>query len=386
MPKSTSRSQLTSGVAHVSASPRRFASTVRAVMVLAVVAGVTAGVPASPAWATTTGCSGGGTFTITDNVVSAGSLCTGTASIPSTVTSIAADAFKDNKLLTSVEFAENSELLTISWKAFNGSGLTRILIPKSVTEIGSFSLSTTALTSVTFEAGSALKTIYDAAFLNTGLKSVVIPKSVETITGFAFKESVFLTSVTFEGNAPTTFGNEVFKGVATNATVTVGLAATGFEPVDSEGLWEGLFLVRAATPSVPVAAVSGPVGPVLACMPGGPPMVAGASVTCTVTSGDPGIDILWRAAYNPVFAEAGVTLDASGSGTFSFTVPAAALGQPITVELVDWSAPVSIGVAGGPVPTSVPSGGGPVPVWSLVVLALAGGLALRRKSAVGVRG
>jgi hypothetical protein len=53
---------------------------------------------------------------------------------------------------------------------------------------------------------------------------------------------------------------------------------------------------------------------------------------------------------------------------------------------VDWLAPVSIGVAGGPVPTSVPSGGGPVPVWSLVVLALAGGLVLRRMSTVSVRG
>jgi hypothetical protein len=112
----------------------------------------------------------------------------------------------------------------------------------------------------------------------------------------------------------------------------------------------------------------------------------GRTITCTVTGGDPGIDVLWRAAYNPVFAEAGVTLDASGTGEFSFTVPAAALGQELTVELVEWLAPVSLGVAGGPVPTSVPSGGGPVPVWSLVMLALAGGLVLRRMSAVGVRG
>jgi hypothetical protein len=102
--------------------------------------------------------------------------------------------------------------------------------------------------------------------------------------------------------------------------------------------------------------------------------------------GDPGIDILWRAAYNPVFAEAGVTLDGSGTGEFSFTVPAAALGQSVTVELVEWLAPVSLGVVGGPVPSSVPSGGGPVPAWSLVLLALAGGLVLRRMAAVGVRG
>jgi len=129
---------------------------------------------------------------------------------------------------------------------------------------------------------------------------------------------------------------------------------------------------------------STPSPPSVSCAP--LPLVPGASVTCTITGGDPGIDIFWQAAYNPVFAGAGVTLDANGTGIFTFTVPRAAIGQTVTVELVEWLAPVSIGVAGGPVPSSVPSGGGPVPVWSLVLLALAGGLALRRMSAAGVRG
>jgi hypothetical protein len=104
----------------------------------------------------------------------------------------------------------------------------------------------------------------------------------------------------------------------------------------------------------------------------------GATVTCTVSGGDAGIDILWRAAYNPVFAGEGVTLDASGSGEFAFMVPAAALGQELTVELVEWTTPISLGVVGGPVPSSVPSGGGPVPVWTLALLALVGVGLLRR--------
>jgi hypothetical protein len=114
----------------------------------------------------------------------------------------------------------------------------------------------------------------------------------------------------------------------------------------------------------------------------------GRTITCTVTGGDPGIDILWRAAYNPVFAEAGVTLDDTGTGEFSFVVPAAALGQELTVELVEWLVPVSLGAVGGPVPASIPAGSGPAPVamWSLVMVALAGGLVLRRMSTVGVRG
>jgi MYXO-CTERM domain-containing protein len=156
-----------------------------------------------------------------------------------------------------------------------------------------------------------------------------------------------------------------------------------------DGLWvavagNGTNRVMTSGATFVQAQTAAPSPPSVSCAPS--PLVADASVTCTVTGGDAGIDILWRAAYNPVFAEAGVKLDADGTGTFAFTAPAAALGQELTVELVEWLAPLSLGVVGGPVPTSVPSGGGPVPVWSLVLLALAGGLVLRRKSTVGVRG
>jgi YVTN family beta-propeller protein len=116
-------------------------------------------------------------------------------------------------------------------------------------------------------------------------------------------------------------------------------------------------------------------------------MVVGATVACSVSGADPSIEILWRAAYNPPFAGAGVTLDGSGSGTFSFVVPAAALGQVVTVELVDWLAPVSLGIVGGPVPTSVPSGGGPMPVTLPALLAMllvmSVGLAARHRTRSG---
>ena len=127
-----------------------------------------------------------------------------------------------------------------------------------------------------------------------------------------------------------------------------------------------------------------PAAPSVSCVPS--PPVAGASVTCTVTGGNAGIDILWRAAYDPVIAETGVTLDASGSGTFSFTVPAAALGEELTVELVEWTAPLSLGTVGGPVPTSVPSGEGPVPAWSLVLAVLIALGLLRRRAFGSVEG
>jgi hypothetical protein len=117
-----------------------------------------------------------------------------------------------------------------------------------------------------------------------------------------------------------------------------------------------------------------------------PAPAAGATVTCTVTGGQPGIDILWRASYSPVFAEGGVTPGADGTGTFSFVVPAAARGQEVMVELVEWTAPAPIGVVGGGVlvPTSVPAGegrGGPAgPLAVAVGLALVAGMVVRRRA------
>jgi alpha-tubulin suppressor-like RCC1 family protein len=128
---------------------------------------------------------------------------------------------------------------------------------------------------------------------------------------------------------------------------------------------------------------SEPTSLALTCSPG---PQAGRAVTCTVTGGEPGIEILWRAAYNPTFAGEGVTLDAAGEGSFAFIVPAAALGQPVTVELVGWLAPASLGVVGGAVPTTVPAGGGPAPAGfagSLVLLVSAVGLVLRLGSRPG---
>ena len=148
-------------------------------------------------------------------------------------------------------------------------------------------------------------------------------------------------------------------------------SAPGALPVTSDAIQ---VIQVTLEPEVEQRAVAG--GPTLACTPR--LLQVGATVSCTITGGEQGADILWRATYNPVIDEAGVTLDDAGLGEFSFVVPAAALGQELTIELVEWLAPISLGVVGGPVPSSVPSGGGPVPVWSLVMLALAGVLVLRR--------
>lgn len=97
----------------------------------------------------------------------------------------------------------------------------------------------------------------------------------------------------------------------------------------------------------------------------------GAFVTCTVTGGDPGIDILWRASASPAFAGAGVTLDADGRGTFTFQVPPTVGDGPILVELVDWDRSTTVAIAGTLVPSRVPAGGGPrsvVPLTGTLLL------------------
>jgi hypothetical protein len=91
--------------------------------------------------------------------------------------------------------------------------------------------------------------------------------------------------------------------------------------------------------------------------PAGGALRAGAVADCRLTGGAPDVEILWRAAYNPTFAEGVVRTGTDGAGALSFTVPAAALGSVVTVEPVAWTAPIVVGtVEGGPVPTGIPAG------------------------------
>ena len=124
---------------------------------IAVLALLGATLVAPPAWAATVDCSTGGSFTITDNVVTGHSTCAGAAEIPNSVTSIANFAFFDATALTSVTFEADSVLTSIGYDAFRQAALTSITIPNSVTSIGVYAFyDATALTSVTFEADSVL--------------------------------------------------------------------------------------------------------------------------------------------------------------------------------------------------------------------------------------
>jgi hypothetical protein len=79
-----------------------------------------------------------------------------------------------------------------------------------------------------------------------------------------------------------------------------------------------------------------------------------------VSGGSDAERVEWRASYNPTFAGATFSLDAAGEGSFSFVVPAAALGSPLVLEVIGWGDPmVLVEQVGAPIPGGIPAGGGP---------------------------
>lgn len=100
------------------------------------------------------------------------------------------------------------------------------------------------------------------------------------------------------------------------------------------------------------------------------PVVAGSEITCDVSGGDAGIDILWRASVGDPFAERGVTLDDGGRGTFRLVAPSDAAGSSVLVELVDWGVDDRVAVVAAPVPSAVPAGDAPSPSVPRGLLAL----------------
>jgi hypothetical protein len=110
-------------------------------------------------------------------------------------------AFTQNSSLHTVLL--NEGLTTIGESAFSSDGLTAITIPDSVTEIGQYAFDTNKLDAVTI--GSGITNIPFGAFAFNPLTHITIPAQVKSIDDLAFYENPGLISVTFDGDAPTTF-------------------------------------------------------------------------------------------------------------------------------------------------------------------------------------
>ena len=217
-------------------------------------------------------CSGLTDITIPDSVTTiesaAFSKCSRLTSIAigNGVTSIGSSAFSDCSSLTSVYisnvefwcaigFADsdsnpfnyaynlylNGELITdlvipnsvttIGSRAFYGcSGLTGVTIPDSVTSIGSCAFYNNSLMSVTI--GNGVKSIGWCAFSNcSSLTSITIPDSVTTIESSAFYNCTNLTSVTIGdsvtiGENATTIESSAFYNCTNLTSITIGNGVT----------------------------------------------------------------------------------------------------------------------------------------------------------------
>ena len=147
--------------------------------------------------------------------------------IPDSVTSIGRFAFGYCSGLTSVIIG--NKVTSIGQDAFWGcSNLMSVAIPDSVTRIENMTFKNCGnLTSVII--GNKVTSIGRWAFKDClNLTNITIPDSVTQIGSRAFSGCINLKSITFLGNAPSSFGSDVFKNLPIGATITVTAGATGF--------------------------------------------------------------------------------------------------------------------------------------------------------------
>ena len=132
--------------------------------------------------------------------------------IPGSVVSIGNSAFSDCTALTKVVISDG--VTSIEEAAFHNCGaLEEVVIPDSVTSISRIAFgSCSSLTALTL--GSGIVSIGEGAFSScVGLTKLVIPASVISIGNIAFQHCDRLKSAEFLGNAPESFGTDVFYKV-----------------------------------------------------------------------------------------------------------------------------------------------------------------------------
>ena len=131
--------------------------------------------------------------------------------IPDSVTYMGMGAFNLSTNLKTVTLSKN--LNTISSYAFNSCySLSEILIPNNIITIESSAFGMSGLVNITFEENSKLLSIGEASFEKTLLNKIIIPKSVVQIGDSAFNYNVYLTSVLFEeGSSLYSIGSNAFN-------------------------------------------------------------------------------------------------------------------------------------------------------------------------------
>ena len=189
-------------------------------------------------------CTGLTSVTIPNSVTSIGNYafngCSGLTSvtIPNSVTSIGSSAFSGCSGLTSVNISDLAAWCIIKFSDYdsnplyyahhlyiNGNEIKNLVIPNSVTSIGSYAFSgCSGLTSVTIPNNitSVGSSVFEGC---SGLTSVTIPSSVTSIGNDAFKDCTGLTSVTIP-NSVNSISRSAFRGCTGLSSVTIPNSVT----------------------------------------------------------------------------------------------------------------------------------------------------------------
>ena len=145
--------------------------------------------------------------------------------IDESVTNIGENAFTENHTLLSVDFQDNSQLITIGSSAFrNCTSLTSIDLPvnDTFTSINTDALSgCTNLTSITIPG--SVTNIGENAFRGSfNITSITIPNSIETIGSLAFYNCSSLTSINLPINVNfTILSSGLFQSCSSLTSITI---------------------------------------------------------------------------------------------------------------------------------------------------------------------
>jgi hypothetical protein len=240
--------------------------------------------PANGNGVETENCSVSGSFTITSGVISDGSFCRGTATIPGTVTSIGDAAFMGARFLTSISIP--SSVTSMGNQPFRDTGLTSIpvaadngyfssptsgpdagvlfnktstkliayptaktgtsySVPETVTSIGQYAFDMTTFTSITIP--SSVTSIENGVFENSDITSITIPSSVTSISALTFQGATALTSITIPSSV-TSIGQLAFWNATALTSITI--------PAGVTSIGDGAFENTTALTSVTFAAGS----------------------------------------------------------------------------------------------------------------------------------
>ncbi|MDD4531971.1 MAG: leucine-rich repeat protein [Bacilli bacterium] len=155
-----------------------------------------------------------------------GSLGNSTYKVPSNIVSISADAFKGHSELTSLDLSEATSLERIGAGAFEGTGITSVVLPSSVTYVGDGAFKDCLNLTTADIAGNEKIELGNAVLENDKLSSLSYDGSVKLSSLIGTKEGILndLTSVKLTGDKEYKVCSGALNG-ASNLT-TVDLSGT----------------------------------------------------------------------------------------------------------------------------------------------------------------